>query len=157
QKIRIKLLRFLDLRPEKQVITGDRRRIGNDFRHQRHSGANGRPNIWVHDTFLSRPRLARPAWENRKRAWATHRYRLCTSANHPEGERARRTVERRLSSTAHRTAASRADSGRSRGRARAAKSDPKRSLARPAASRAGLSDGVICRRRPDIAGPVLSN
>ena len=41
QKIRIKLLRFLDLRPGKQVITGDRRRIGNDFRHQRRSGANG--------------------------------------------------------------------------------------------------------------------
>jgi hypothetical protein len=40
KKIRIKLLRFLDSRPEKQAITGERKLIGNDFRHQRGSAAN---------------------------------------------------------------------------------------------------------------------
>src|SRR5215471_10272002 len=83
------------------------------------------PSIWVHDTFLSRPRLARPVSEDGNEHGAARRYRLRTSANHPKGERGRRTVERRLSSTAHRMAASPADSGRSRRRDRAARSDPK--------------------------------
>jgi hypothetical protein len=33
-------LNHLDSRPEKQVITGRQKRIGNDFRYQRGSGAN---------------------------------------------------------------------------------------------------------------------
>ena len=58
--IRPKYLRFLELRPGIQAITGRRRRIGGDFRHQRGSRANG-AKIWVHDTFSSRPQLGHPA------------------------------------------------------------------------------------------------
>jgi hypothetical protein len=37
--IRAKFLRFLESRPGIQAIRGGRRRIGNDFRHERGSGA----------------------------------------------------------------------------------------------------------------------
>src|SRR5215831_8890030 len=48
------------------------------------------PSIWVHDTFLSRPLLARPAWENRKRAWGNPPLSL-THQRKPPGRRARPT------------------------------------------------------------------
>src|SRR2546426_734482 len=56
QGIRTKPLRFLDSISGKQVVTGQRRRIGNDFRHQRGSGGKRVRAIlsyWVHGSFLS--------------------------------------------------------------------------------------------------------
>jgi hypothetical protein len=50
--IRTKSLKFLDSSPEKQVITGGRRRIGYVFRHQWTSETN-EADISVHDTFRS--------------------------------------------------------------------------------------------------------
>ena len=50
-------MKFLESRPGVQAVTGGRRRIGSDFRHQRGSGAN-EANIWVHYTFSSRAILA---------------------------------------------------------------------------------------------------
>jgi hypothetical protein len=38
--ISTKLLNFLDSGPREQVITGRQKRIGNDFQHQRGSGAD---------------------------------------------------------------------------------------------------------------------
>src|SRR5437773_10273259 len=75
--IRIKLLIFLNSGSGEQEITGLHRRIGNDFRHWRGSGAN-RPSISVHYTFHSRAaahalqRVRRPSVDVGKIARAMH-------------------------------------------------------------------------------------
>jgi hypothetical protein len=72
KQIRIKSLGCLDSRLGKQVTTGERRRVGNEFRHQRGSTAS-RTNTWIHDMFWPRGpniqyRLAQPAQRMRCRA-----------------------------------------------------------------------------------------
>ena len=58
-RIRTKSLKFQNSRPGKQVITGWRRRVGNDFRHRWGSSAD-KINISVHGMFLQEPRRRRP-------------------------------------------------------------------------------------------------
>jgi hypothetical protein len=54
-------LKFLDSSPGKQVITGRRRRIGNDFRHRRGSRANEGRNVYSR-YVLFKAAAWRPAW-----------------------------------------------------------------------------------------------
>jgi hypothetical protein len=87
--IRTKLLRFLDFRSGKQLVTGRQSRIGNDFRHQRGSGRT-RLVRWVHDTFSSRATAPAPARIQSKRNIGTSRlYGL------KRQERGTRQLERR--------------------------------------------------------------
>jgi hypothetical protein len=53
KRIRNKSLRFLNSGPGKQAITGGRKQIGNNFRHQRGAPRQTSAGIWVHDTFRS--------------------------------------------------------------------------------------------------------
>jgi hypothetical protein len=52
KRIRTKLLRLLDSRREKQVATGQRRPVGNDFRQKRGPGAKGGRHIGSPYVFI---------------------------------------------------------------------------------------------------------